>query len=160
VVSKLFDHAPYIIIIIIIIGSTALRGPWPSTEASDSWSIRLLLLQISWQESFPRWGFQPHTQPPDITEDRCFLSGLSPLVDLVGTNGITRVLSVYACQQGVYPRGHVLPLRLPRTPTSISVKIIIKHRNISLYIICKFICIYTRPGDRGSIAGRGKGFFL
>jgi hypothetical protein len=33
--------------------------------------------------------------------------------DLVGTNGITRVLSVYTCQQGVYPRGHVLPLVLP-----------------------------------------------
>jgi hypothetical protein len=33
--------------------------------------------------------------------------------DLVGINGITRVLLVYTCQQGVYPRGHVLPLRLP-----------------------------------------------
>jgi hypothetical protein len=33
--------------------------------------------------------------------------------DLVGLNGITRVLLVYTCQQGVYPRGHVLPLRLP-----------------------------------------------
>jgi hypothetical protein len=28
--------------------------------------------------------------------------------DLVAINGITRVLSVYSCQQGVYPRGHVL----------------------------------------------------
>jgi hypothetical protein len=36
-----------IIAIIIIIGSTALRGPWPSTEASGSGSIQLLLLQIS-----------------------------------------------------------------------------------------------------------------
>jgi hypothetical protein len=35
-----------IIIIIIIIGSTAQRGPWPSSEASASWSNRLLLLQI------------------------------------------------------------------------------------------------------------------
>jgi hypothetical protein len=34
--------------------------------------------------------------------------------DLVAINGITRVLLVYSCQQGVYPRGHVLPLRLPR----------------------------------------------
>jgi hypothetical protein len=34
--------------------------------------------------------------------------------DLVGINGITRVLLVYSCQQGVYPRGHVLPLRLPQ----------------------------------------------
>jgi hypothetical protein len=33
--------------------------------------------------------------------------------DLVGINGITRVLLVYSCQQGVYPRGHVLALRLP-----------------------------------------------
>jgi hypothetical protein len=33
--------------------------------------------------------------------------------DLVAINGITRVLSVDSCQQGVYPRGHVLPLRLP-----------------------------------------------
>jgi hypothetical protein len=33
--------------------------------------------------------------------------------DLVGINGITRVLLVYTCQQGVYPRGHILPLRLP-----------------------------------------------
>jgi hypothetical protein len=34
---------------ITIIGSAALRGPWPCSEASASWSIRLLLLQISWQ---------------------------------------------------------------------------------------------------------------
>jgi hypothetical protein len=33
--------------------------------------------------------------------------------DLVGINGITRVLLVYSRQQGVYPRGHVLPLRVP-----------------------------------------------
>jgi hypothetical protein len=32
--------------------------------------------------------------------------------DLVGINDITRVLLVYTCQQGVYPRGYVLPLRL------------------------------------------------
>jgi hypothetical protein len=54
----------YIIIIIIITGSTALRGPWPSSEGSASWSIRLLLLDISRQESFPGWGCQPHAQPP------------------------------------------------------------------------------------------------
>jgi hypothetical protein len=39
--------------------------------------------------------------------------------DLVGINGITRVLSVYTCQQGVYPRGHVLPLRLPKRAISV-----------------------------------------
>jgi hypothetical protein len=33
----------------------------------------------------------------------------------VGINGITGVLLVYTCQQGSYPRGHVLPLRLPVT---------------------------------------------
>jgi hypothetical protein len=33
--------------------------------------------------------------------------------DLVGINGITRVLLVHTCQQGVYPRGHAVPLRLP-----------------------------------------------
>jgi hypothetical protein len=38
--------------------------------------------------------------------------------DLVGINGITQVLLVYTCQQGVYPRGHILPLLLP--PGSIS----------------------------------------
>jgi hypothetical protein len=32
--------------------------------------------------------------------------------DLIGINGITRVLLAYTCQQGVYPRGHVLPLQL------------------------------------------------
>jgi hypothetical protein len=33
--------------------------------------------------------------------------------DLVGINGITRVLLVYTCQQGLYPRGQLLPLRPP-----------------------------------------------
>jgi hypothetical protein len=42
--------------------------------------IRLLLLQISWQQSFPGWD-HPHAQPPAIPEGRCFLSGLSPLAD-------------------------------------------------------------------------------
>jgi hypothetical protein len=58
--------------------STALRGPWPSSEVSASWSIRLLLLQISWQESSPG-GCQPHAQPPAILEGRCFLSGRQDL---------------------------------------------------------------------------------
>jgi hypothetical protein len=39
--------------------------------------------------------------------------------DLVGINGITRVLLVYTCQQGIYLRGHVLPLRLPNTGYSV-----------------------------------------
>jgi hypothetical protein len=33
--------------------------------------------------------------------------------DFVGINDITQILLVHTCQQGVYPRGHVLPLRLP-----------------------------------------------
>jgi hypothetical protein len=33
--------------------------------------------------------------------------------DLVGINGSTQVLLVYTCQQGEYPRGYVLPLRIP-----------------------------------------------
>jgi hypothetical protein len=33
--------------------------------------------------------------------------------DLVEINDVTRVLIAYTCQQGVYPRGHVLTLRLP-----------------------------------------------
>jgi hypothetical protein len=68
------------VVVIIIIGSTALRGPWPCSEASVSWSIRLLLLQISWQV-FYRLGCQPHSQPPAIMEGWCFLSGLSPIAD-------------------------------------------------------------------------------
>jgi hypothetical protein len=32
--------------------------------------------------------------------------------DLVRMKDITRVLLVYSCQQGLYPRGHVLPFRL------------------------------------------------
>ena len=30
--------------------------------------------------------------------------------DLVGTSGITRILLICTCQQGVYPRGHPTPL--------------------------------------------------
>jgi hypothetical protein len=41
------DLSTLIINIIIVIGSTVLRGPWPSSEASASEGIRLLLLQIS-----------------------------------------------------------------------------------------------------------------
>jgi hypothetical protein len=50
--------------IIIIIGSTALRGPWPSSEASASLSIQLLLLQISWQV-FSRVGLSAPRPTPD-----------------------------------------------------------------------------------------------
>jgi hypothetical protein len=34
-------------------------------------------------------------------------------MDLVGINDITQVLLVYTCQQGIHPRGHILPLQLP-----------------------------------------------
>jgi hypothetical protein len=40
-----------------------------------------ILYTVSEQLNFPRWGCQPHAQPPAILEDRCFLSGLSPLAD-------------------------------------------------------------------------------
>jgi hypothetical protein len=33
--------------------------------------------------------------------------------EVVGINGITRVLLVYTCQQAEYPPGHILPLRFP-----------------------------------------------
>jgi hypothetical protein len=42
--------------------------------------------------------------------------------DVVGINGITRVLLLYSCQQGVYPRGHVLPLRLHMKKTTVSIR--------------------------------------
>jgi hypothetical protein len=32
------------------------------------------------------------------------------VMDLVGIHGIIQVLLVYTRQQGVYPRGHILPL--------------------------------------------------
>jgi hypothetical protein len=38
--------------------------------------------------------------------------------DLAGIHVITRVLLVYTCQQGVYPRGHVLLLQLPVRQTA------------------------------------------
>jgi hypothetical protein len=38
--------------------------------------------------------------------------------DLVRINNITWVLLVYTCQQGVYPRGHVRPLRIPQASSS------------------------------------------
>jgi hypothetical protein len=63
---------------IIIFGSTALRGPWPSSEASASWSIRLLLLQISWQASFPAWACQPHAQPRLFSRVDVFCQGCLP----------------------------------------------------------------------------------
>jgi hypothetical protein len=47
--------------------------------------------------------------------------------DLVGINCITRVLLVYSCQQGVYPRGHVLPLRLPQISMSKETVFYCKH---------------------------------
>jgi hypothetical protein len=46
--------------------------------------------------------------------------------DLVGINGITRVLLVYTCQQSIYPRGHVPPFRrlliLHRVPIIVTEK--------------------------------------
>jgi hypothetical protein len=36
---------------------------------------------VSEQLTFLGCGWQPHAQPPAFLEDRCFLSGLSPLAD-------------------------------------------------------------------------------
>jgi hypothetical protein len=65
---------------IIIICSTAVRGPWPSTEASASWSIQLLFLQILWWV-FSRVGLSAPRPPPGYPGGQCFLSGLSLLAD-------------------------------------------------------------------------------
>jgi hypothetical protein len=45
------------------------------------------------------WGFQPYAQPPAILEDRCFLSGLSPLADQpqLKHRGLTLVIGDYQC---------------------------------------------------------------
>jgi hypothetical protein len=51
--------------------------------------------------------------------------------DLVGINGITRVLLLYTCQQGVYPRDHVLPLRLPCRFTHVGLQPTVFRRNVS-----------------------------
>jgi hypothetical protein len=59
---------------------------------------------------------------------------------LVGINGITRVLLVYACQQGVYPRGHVLPLRLPLMHISQSFSCIFSYELMELLFF--YFCYY------------------
>jgi hypothetical protein len=56
--------------------------------------------------------------------------------DLVRINDITRVLLVYTCQQGVYPRGHVLPLRLPAL--DVSMRIIDRLHTLSCKDVSSF----------------------
>jgi hypothetical protein len=65
---------------IIIIGSTALRGPWPSSEASVSWGIRLLLLQISWWV-YSRTGLSAPCPTTGYPGGPMFSVRLSPLAD-------------------------------------------------------------------------------
>jgi hypothetical protein len=57
---------------------------------------------------------------------RCMHVHVMHATDLVEINGITRVLLVYTCHQGVYLRGHVLPLRLPvkGSTSSFTVKVL------------------------------------
>jgi hypothetical protein len=50
-------------------------------------------------------------------------------VDLVEINGITRVLLVYTCQQGVYPRGHVL-----RHLENINIKFVYISQEQTIYV--------------------------
>jgi hypothetical protein len=57
---------------------------------------------------------------------------------LVGINGITRVLLV-TCQQGVHPRGHVLPLRLPHMHISQSFSCIFSYELMELIF---YFCYY------------------
>jgi hypothetical protein len=52
--------------------------------------------------------------------------------DFVEINGVTRVLLVYTCQQGVHPRGHVLPLRLPRCMNNIKNNDSLRNHNASI----------------------------
>jgi hypothetical protein len=77
-------------------------------------------------------------------------------------NGITRVLLVHTCQKGVYPRGHVLPLRLPLeliektflTQVSIRKYGITLYRPMSWGSSVSIVSDY-RLADRSSIPGRG-----
>jgi hypothetical protein len=64
-------------IIIITIGSTALCGPWPSSEAPAG-HRPAVASSVFVTFSF-RMGFHPHAQPLAILEDQYFLSGLSLL---------------------------------------------------------------------------------
>jgi hypothetical protein len=59
-------------------------------------------------------------------------------MDLVGINGITRVLLVYTCQKCVYPRGHVLPLRLPNIE-SLTTLPCLKSNNDFTAVIALFV---------------------
>jgi hypothetical protein len=57
-------HSPWFDLIIIIIGSTALSGPWPSSEASASWSIPAIASSDIVTKIFSRVGLSaPHPTP-------------------------------------------------------------------------------------------------
>jgi hypothetical protein len=60
------------------------------------------------------------------------------VTDLVGINGITRVLLVYTCQQGVYPRGHVPPLRLQNIAYHIREKLATEAEELNYMVLMKF----------------------
>jgi hypothetical protein len=65
--------------------------------------------------------------------------------DLVGINGIIRVLLIYTCHQGVYRRGHVQPLRLQRI--FLAFKNLITDRISQLAGFSIFILISRQNGD-------------
>jgi hypothetical protein len=76
-------------IIIIIISSTALRGPWPSSEASASLSNRLLLLQIKWRV-FSSVGLsapRPQLGPRREISENCCLSACNFLTAVYWAQG-------------------------------------------------------------------------
>jgi hypothetical protein len=57
--------------------------------------------------------------------------------DLVGINGVTRVLLIYTCQQGVYPRGHIHPFgSLTHTHTQ-------RDENALIYLTVFHLMLYN-----------------
>jgi hypothetical protein len=81
--------------------------------------------QLSWRTNVFCWGCPPWLVGPNLKVSGTRSSPLHDLKtltrshdvdvhasDLVGIDGITRVLIVHISQQDVCPRGHILPLQL------------------------------------------------
>jgi hypothetical protein len=65
--------------------------------------------------------------------------------DFVGINGITRVLLLYTCQQGVYPRGHVLPLQIPLCTILVKYRLYLYYVQYIAFNWCNEACLtYSR----------------
>jgi hypothetical protein len=69
--------------------------------------------------------------------------------DLVGINNITRVLLVYTCQQGVYPRGLLLPLRLPLDVHSANERCQAGGGYVKGTVNSRNVCIHCAAGTDG-----------